>query len=239
MGNIWLDPIFALFAYESGTLPDRCHVLSVGDPYIDPYINNTFRTYVPRADAGGIPDAIWHAAERLRCAADTQPPPGHPVVNWPYMPFYVLESNASLGTSEVEGFKIDFANLGPGPIWRISHSNIISEFPGTWAVDCEVVPSYTNHVTLVGETQAQYNWLCVLMRDNVDYWLAFYDPLNPTPDNPGNNPQRTIYMSNKMPISVGGFEPVAMDVDHQYFEVYVLCRDPTDNYAMTVFEFFY
>ncbi len=232
-GNLVADPIYALFAYDSGILPATCGILSIGSPYIDQYNSNTRLTTIPRSDAGGVPDAVYQGAEHLLCAIDTDS------FDALYYAFYVLEADPTLMTSEVEGFKINFSNIPYEGIWRLSNADINAEFAGAWALDLEVVPSAFNGIITMGDQTAEFNWLCVLMRDAVHYWLAFYDPVNPSPDNPGNNPQMTIYTSNKIPIPAAGYEPVAMDVDHQFFEVYVLCRDPVPDYAMTAFEFFY
>lgn len=233
--NVLGNPLFGFFAYESGTIPTDTHALSVGDPYIDPQHSNTWRTSIPMVNAGGVPFAVDYNAERLRVGIDTQPIG----LDSLHGAFYIVESNPVAGTSEVEGFDINFMNLPTDPIWNLDDSDIKSEFPGAYALDCEVVPSHYNLIVTVGDNIAEYNWLCVLMRDNTDYWLAFYDPLNPSPDNPGNDVRRTIYTSNKITIPNVGFEPVAMDVDHQHFEVYVLCRDAADDYFVSVFEFFY
>ena len=232
-GNLHGDPVYAFFAYESGVLPPDCKILSIGSPYIDWTQPNTFRSSVPRSDAGGIPDAIYQDSQKLRCAADTE------AYGQLYQAFYVLESNPSMMNSEVEGFKINFSNIPTTPVWRISNADINAEFPGAWAVDVETVPSSFKSITTVGDTVADFNWLCVLMEDASHYWLAFYDPLNPLPDNPGNNPQRSIYTSNKILKPGIGFETVAMDVDYQYFEVYALARDTAPQYYMSVFEFYY
>ena len=237
-GSVVGDPIFGLFGYQSGTPPSGCSVLEVAYPYVDPFNANTFRTVIPRSDATGVPGAIYQGVERLRCGIDTDPPEGATPGKL-YYGFYVVETNPTLGSSELEGFIINFINQPSTVKWSVGDVDIKTEFPGAWALDCEVVPSFTDQVITVADQSAQYNWLCVLMRDTTDYWLAFYDPLNPSPDNPGHNPLRTIYTSNKIPISAGGPEPVALDVDHQFFEVYVLCRDPSDDYYVTVFEFFY
>jgi len=234
-GNILGDPLIGLFAYSGGAIPTRASVLHVGFPYINPQSSNTWRTYVPVVNAGGVPGAIDFAAQRLRCGIDTEPLDLQPL----HHAFYVLESNPTAGTSEIEGFDINFANLPTDAIWNVSDADIKAEFPGAYGLDVEVVPSHYNHIVVVGDNVAGYNWLCVLMRDSTHYWLAFYDPMNPSPDNPGGDPKDTIYTSTKIMIPAGGFEPVAMDVDHQYFEVYVLCRDGADNYYISVFEFFY
>jgi len=234
-GNVLGNPLFGFFAYESGTIPTRSHVLSVGDPYDDPQHSNTWRTYIPTVNAGGVPYAIDFAAERLRIGIDTNGIGLQPL----HGALYIVESNPTPRTSEIEAFDINFMNLPTENLWTLSDADIKAEFPMAYALDCEVVPSHYNRIVTVGDHIAEYNWLCVLMRDNSQYWLAFYDPLNLSPDNPGNDPLRTIYTSNRIDIPNIGFEPVAMDVDYQYFEVYVLCRDATDDYFVTVFEFFY
>ncbi|HDS29598.1 MAG TPA: hypothetical protein ENN67_01005, partial [Firmicutes bacterium] len=180
MGNVTLDPLYAFFAYSGGVLPAGCTVLSVGHPYTDPLVVNTFKTTVPRSDVGGVPGAVYHGAERLRTAIDTDA-----FGSVLYQGFYVLESNPSIGQSEIEGFRINFSNIPTTAPWHLSNADINAEFPGAWAVDVEVVPSGYNGVTIVGDTKAQFNWLCVLMENATDYWLAFYDPVNPVPNNPG------------------------------------------------------
>ena len=64
-------------------------------------------------------------------------------------------------------------------------------------------------------------------------------PLNPLPENAGNDPLRTIYTT--VPVSLAGAEPLpyAIDIDYTYFEVYVLLKDPTDQYFASVYEYFY
>ncbi len=237
MGNVVGDPVYGLFAFKSGTVPTVAHALEVRYPYIDPSNANTFRTSIPMLNTGYIPGAINSNAERLKCGVDTDPAwqPPKPQRD----AFYIVESNPSLGTSEVEGFDVAFNNTNTDVLWNLTNAQIQSEFPGAWAVDCEVVPSYTDHVTLQGDQTAEYNWLCVLMTDGIHYWLAFYDPLNPSPDNPGNNTHATIYTSNKVPCVGSGFTPVALDVDFQFFEVYTLSRDDLDVHYISVFEFFY
>ncbi|HEX9746712.1 MAG TPA: hypothetical protein VGB30_14940 [bacterium] len=239
-GNNLIDPIIAQFAYVSGTPPSICYVLAVGDPYVEPDSPNVFRTSVPRSNAAGAPQAIWSGAPRLRCAIDSDPPgPGNPGGLLPgHYGYYVLESDPGGGTSELEGFDINFQNIPTEAVWNLTDADITTEFPGAHVVDIEVVPSHYNEIEIFQGNTADYNWLCVVMMDNTHYWLAFYDPLNPTPDNPGNNPLRSIYTSNQIPI-VGGAVPVAMDVDLQYFEVYVLCKNPAGEFYITPFEFFY
>lgn len=235
MGNVVGDPIYALFVYDStGAVPTRASVLSIGDPYVDKFVSNTFRTWIPLS-TGYSPGAINMDAPILKCAIDTQPVGLSPL----HYAFYVIESDPAGPTSEIEGFDINFMNLNPAPLWTVKNADIQAEFPGAYILDCEVVPSLTNNIVLIGDQKAKYNWLCVLMRDAGRYWLAFYDPLNPNPDNPGNVVTRSIYTSNKVPISLGGPEPIAIDVDHTYFEVYVLLKDAANVFYMSVFEFFY
>jgi len=237
MGNVAGDPIFGLFTYENGTgpVPDRAHILSCAAPYIDPGSANTFRTYVPLSNAGYLAGAINPDADIMNCSVDTDPV-GLDPLHWA---FYTTETNTSAYQSEIEVFDINFMNFDPAALLTIDNSDIQAEFPGAVVIDCEVVPSLTKHVTIIGETTAQYNWLAVLMTDGTNYWTAFYDPLNPHPDNSGNLPDRSIYTSTVHPLPPGT-TPVAMDVDHQYFEVYVLLWDSAlDDYYATVFEFFY
>jgi hypothetical protein len=236
-GNLTDDPVYALFAYDSGTTPTTASVLSVGYPYINPSASNTIRNTVPLVNSGYVEQAIYPAAPILKCGIDSDPvwQTQHSL----HYPFYVVESDPGLGSSEIEGFDINFMYLSPAPIWNLTDAEIKTEFPGAYALDCEVVPSHKNQIVTEGSTVAGYNWLCVLMTDGSLYWLAFYDPLNPTPDNPGNDVKHTIYTSNTIPISVGGAAPVAIDVDNRYFEVYVLCEDSVSQFYMSVFEFFY
>jgi hypothetical protein len=229
------NPLYALFTYESGTEPNRANILSIGKPYTNPSGSNTFRTFVPMENAGWAPNAIYGNAPVLKCGIDTDPV-GLPSLKYA---FYVVESDPGIAYSEIESFSINIQNIDPVSLWSLPNAEIQAEFPGAWALDCEVVPSHMNNITTLGTATAAYNWLCVLMRDNTHYWLAFYDPLNPSPNNPGHNIYRTIYKSNKIPLDVTSPAPVAMDVDNQYFEVYVLCEDPSSAFFASVFEFFY
>jgi len=241
-GNVVGDPLYGLFAYASGaTLPTSASVLSVGYPYVNPSSANTYRVFIPMQSGPYVPQAIRANSERLKCGIDTQPQPDLPDPEWTNMKqaFYVVESDPSIATSEVEGFNINFVNLPALPFWNITDANIKAEFPGAYALDCEVIPSWTNHVTLIGNQKAQYNWLCVLMRDANFWWLGFYDPLNPSPNNPGNNPLRTIFKTIPVPLTAGLPAPVAMDVDQRYLEVYVLARNPADEYFASVYEYYY
>jgi hypothetical protein len=231
------DPLYALFSYESGTAPSRANVLQVASPYINPANPNTLRTYVPAGNAGWVPGAINWDAPVLKCGIDTNPV--WQTSNPFHVPFYVVESDPGNTVSEVEGFDITFTNLDPVPIWNLTNADIQAEFPGACALDCEVVPSYTNQIVIIGNQTADYNWLCVLMRDGNSYWLAFYDPLNPSPANPGHNVKHSIFTSNKIPMPGGEPAPVALDVDNRYFEVYVLAEDLSSKFYMSVFEFYY
>ena len=135
---------------------------------------------------------------------------------------YTVESDPATPYSEVEGFDINFMNIDPTAKWNITGADIQAEFPGAWALDCVVVPSYMNHIVTSGTTTAQSDWLCVLMRDNNNWWLAFYDPL----DTASVTPKHSIYVSTPLvPITAGGAAPVALDADNKNFEVYVLCED--------------
>ena len=236
-GNVTDDPVYSLFAYDSGTVPTRASVLKVGYPYINPSASNTIRSYVPMANSGYVDQAIYPGAPILKCGIDSNPvwQTSNPL----HYGFYVVESDPGLGVSEVEGFDVNFMYLPPAPIWNLTDADIKAEFPGAYALDCEVVPSYTTGIVTQGATTADYNWLCVLMTDNSQYWLAFYDPLNPSPENPGHDIKHTIYTSNTIPIPLGGPAPKAIDVDNRYFEVYALCEDSTNQFYMSVFEFFY
>ena len=233
-GNVVLDPVYGLFAYDSGSMPAVCHVLMVGDPYGAPPPQNVFRADLPMVNAGYVPGAINPSLDRLRSAIDSYST-GFDNLHHAY---YVLETDEA-ATSEIEGFDINFSNLPIDPIWTLTDADIKSAYPGAYAIDIEVVPSRYNNVTIIGTEKAGYDWLCVLMTDGTNYWLAFYDPLNPTPDNPGNDPFAPIFTSTLSPILGANFKPVAMDVDMRYFEVYVLSRDDTDAHYMTIYEFFY
>jgi len=235
IGNLVGDPLYALFAYDSGTVPVAASVLSVGFPYITPSSSNTFRAFLPMQTGPYVPQAIRSNSERLKCAIDTEPN-GLPNLHYA---FYVVESDPSASTSEIEGFDINFSSLPILPLWNVTNGDIQAEFPGAFALDCEVVPSWTKHVTLIGVQTAQYNWLCVLMRDANNWWLAFYDPLNPAPGNPTNNPLRTVYKTVPVPLTAGEPLPVAIDVDHNYFEVYVLAEDAGGLQYMSAYEYFY
>lgn len=239
MGNVYGDPVYGLFAYESGALPTVGHVINVSSPYVQPVTPNVFRADIPLGNVGGIPGEIFYGAERLKFGIDTEASDINQLPhNW--YAVYIVESNPTTANSEMEGFKINFSNLPSEFFWNLTDFDIKSEFPGGYAVDCEVVPAFTNHVTLVDITKAEFNWLCVLMTDDLSYWLAFYDPLNPSPDNPTNDPLLPIYVSNSVPLDLpSGMKAVAMDVDHQFFEVFVLLRDASDKYYLTPFEFFY
>ncbi|MCX6645788.1 MAG: hypothetical protein NTY09_05455 [bacterium] len=236
MGNLFADPVYGLFAYESGPMPSVGHVVNVSAPWTDPYNANVFRVNIPLGNSAGVAGEMYYNAQRLRLGVDTDPV-GLQTQWWPV---YILESNPTPGTSELEGFRVNFSNLPTEPFWTVTDAMIKADFPGSYGLDCEVVPSYTKHVTLIGATTAQYNWVCVLMTDGLDYWLAFYDPLNPHPDNPGDSKTEPVYVTDKIALDTGaGMVPVAMDIDHQYFEVYVLLRDSADMYYITPFEFFY
>jgi len=234
-GNVLGDPVYALLAYESGTMPSMAHVLSVGSPYVGP-TNNTFRGEIPMMNAPAVPGAIDDGAERLRCGIDTDV---QGVLAAGRYAYYVAETNPSTGTSELECFEINFQALPVNPLWTVPDGQIKITYPGAYAIDIEVVPSRTNQITIMGEQKAQYNWVCVLMTDGITYWLAFYDPLNPSPASPGNDPALPIYSSSKVSILGSNFMPVAMDIDYQHFEVYVLSLDDTGRYYVTVFEYFY
>ena len=236
MGNLFSDPVYGLYAYSSGPMPAVGHIVNVSYPHTDPDNSNVFRANIPLGNSAGVPGEIYYNSQRLRFGVDTQPVG----LQSQWWPVYILESNPGSGTSELEGFRVNFSNLPTEQFWNVSDAMIKAEFPSGYGVDCEVVPSYTKHVTLIGDTKAQYNWVCVLMTDNIHYWLAFYDPLNPTPNNPTETPTQPIYVTDKIPLdNASGMRPVAMDIDHQYFEVYVLLRDSANKYYITPFEFFY
>ena len=55
-GNVVGDPVYGLYAYESGATPTSASVLSIGNPYTTP--GNTFRTWIPMSNAGYMPGAI-------------------------------------------------------------------------------------------------------------------------------------------------------------------------------------
>ena len=236
MGNLFADPVYGLYAYESGPLPASGHVVNVSYPHTDPYNSNVFRADIPLGNTTGVPGEMYYGSERLRFGVDTNPVG----IQTQWWPVYILESNPTSGTSELEGFKVNFSNLPTEHFWNVPDADIKAEFPGGYGIDCEVVPSYTKHVTLISTQKAEYNWLCVLMTDDIHYWLAFYDPLNPTPDNPTESPTVPIYVTDPIALdNASGMVPVAMDIDHQYFEVYVLLRDSSNKYYITPFEFFY
>jgi hypothetical protein len=234
-GNLTGDPLFGLLAFESGTMPSVAHILSVGFPYVGP-TSNTFRGEIPMLNAGNVPGAIDPGAERLRCGIDTD---CKQELGTNHYAFYVAECNPTAGNSELELFDTNVQALPVNSLWTVTNAMINANWPGAYAIDCEVVPSKTNEVTIMGEDKAEYNWFCVLMGDGNDYWLAFYDPLNPSPDSPGNDPTLPIYVSTNAPYLGGNFRPVAMDIDYQNFEAYVLSIDDLDNYYVTVFEYFY
>ncbi len=233
-GNVMLDPVYGLFAYDSGAIPAVCHVLMVGEPYGVPPPQNVFRADLPMINAGFVPQAINPSIDRLRSAIDSYST-GFDNLHHAY---YVLETDL-MGASEIEGFDINFSNLPINPIWTLTDADIKNAFPGAYAIDIEVVPSRYSNVTIIGETVAGFDWLCVLMTNNTHYWLAFYDPLNPAPDSPGNDPYLPSYTSTLSPILGANFKPMAMDVDLAYFEVYVLSKDDTAIQYMTVYEYFY
>jgi hypothetical protein len=233
-GNVQTDPIYGLFAYDSGAIPAVAHVLMVGEPYGAPPPQNVYRCDIPLVNAGFVPGAVNPSVVLMEAAIDTNATGFDNL----HHAFYVLESDGS-GSSEIEAFDINFSNLPVTPIWTVTDAEIKAAFPGAYALDIEVVPSRYNQVTIIGAEKAMYNWLAVLMTNGTSYWVAFYDPLNPSPDNPGNDPTAPIYTSTLAPMLGAGHRPVALDVDQQYFEVYVLTVNDIDEHYLTIYEYFY
>jgi hypothetical protein len=212
-GDKFGDPGYVLYAYEpsasDGGVPADVSILSIRQPYNDGAI--AIRTSVPRGIGPGFVDENTV----LSFAFDDQPglmPPNSNLA-------YVLDDDG------IEVFEVFFVSL-PSNYQGTIPTGLIP-VPGVFPIDIECLPAYHNKV-YTGAGFAQQNWIAVLL----DVSLMNQFVVGILEWDVGSGGPNLLATTLTYPGT-----PLAMDVDIEAFEIYVLA-DNGGVIEASVFEYY-
>ncbi len=212
-GDNFGDPGYVLYAYESsasdGGIPANVSILSIRSPYNES--GTAIRTTVPRGVGPGFVDENT----LLAFAVDDQPSGVPPNSNFAYI----------LDDDGIEVFEVFFVSLPS--IYRGTIPTALIPVPGVFPVDIECLPAYHDKV-YTGAGFAHNNWIAVLLDvsllNQFVVGILEWDPLLNAP----NLLATTLTYPGT---------PLAMDVDTDAFEIYVL-SDNGGVIEASVFEYY-
>lgn len=230
-GNRLGDPVYAYYVFDPGagySAPTMSSLHRIGAPYNDPY--NTFRAMLPIQNllTGEIPPFPYGVSYPFFVAMGIDDEiPGEP--NQFTVDVYTIENLSMTLTNnrrEMDVYRVNFTSplgyqrirtytdsmLGGSVVWPVSENPRI--------VDVDVLPAYVNHVYMGNGNYPEHNWVVVLYTFNAARWfIEIFDVYDETGVS-NDGWKKPIY-------SIGTYNgrALAMDVDSENFEIYVLSED--------------
>jgi hypothetical protein len=237
------DPVYSLYLYDPDTPyppPEFQSVHRIASPYNDP--DQVIRAEVPVNDAltggVGIPGVSYSFFVAL--GIDDDPVgEGNPLA----VHLYAAENRPVSPTNnvrEMDVFGINFADPQNIQHVRTYDSAMLGggatppSMEGPRLVDIDVLPAATNNVETGFGTYAQHNWVAVLYTFDTPQWfIEIFDILDEEGD-------PNAWQVEKYVIGPYLGHGIALDVDPDEFEIYVLHDDPLGpgNLKVSCFEYY-